>query len=156
MNAPNNEQYTRYSVFSISGKLFGLELSTVREVIPPPKITSLPNVPTHIVGVYNLRGSIIALVDIQQILDLKLTEKKDTDMILLVEFSNFLVSFIVEQVLDFVEVENSKIQLPSTNIPTGLAYYVRGLYDANNMGQIILLETARLLDSNRLFIRDDG
>ena len=156
MNAPNDEQYTRYSVFSISGKLFGLELSTVREVIPQPKITSLPNVPTHVLGVYNLRGSIIALVDIQQILGLKLTEKRETDVILLVEFSKFLASFIVEQVLDFVEVENSKIQLPSTDIPTRLAHYVRGLYNANNMGQIILLETERLLNSNRLFIRDDG
>ena len=111
MNSTNDEKYTRYSIFSVSGKLFGLEISTVREVLPPPKVTYLPNVPTHVIGVFNLRGSIISLVDIQQILDLGLTEKKDTNMVLLVESSNLLISFIVEQVLDFVEVENSQVKL---------------------------------------------
>ena len=155
MNSANHEKYTRYSVFSISGKLFGLEISTVREVLPPPKITFLPNVPAHVIGVYNLRGNIISIVDIQQILGLNFTEKKDTDMVLLVESSKLLMSFVVEKVLDFVEVENSKIQVLSTNIPDRLAYFVRGLYDADNMGQIYLLETERLLNSNRLFVQEN-
>jgi purine-binding chemotaxis protein CheW len=142
-------------VFSVSGKLFGLEISTVREVLPPPKITFLPNVPTHVIGVYNLRGNIISLVDIQKILDLNVMEKKDTDMVLLVESSNFLISFVVERVLDFVEVENSKVHLPSENIPARMAYFVRGIFDADNMGQIHLLETERLLNSNTVFVQEN-
>jgi len=155
LKSANHEKYTRYSVFSVSGKLFGLEMSTVREVLPPPKITFLPNVPTHVVGVYNLRGNIISLVDIQQILGLNSLGEKDTDMVLLVESSDFLLSFVVERVLDFVEVENSKVQLPSENIPARMAYFVRGIFEADNMGQIYLLETERLLNSNTVFVQDN-
>jgi len=108
------------------------------------------------VGVYNLRGNIISLVDIQQILGLTLTEKKDSDMVLLVESSKFFISFFVEKVLDFVEVENSKVKQVLTNVPDRLAYFVHGLYDADNIGQIYLLETERLLNSNRLFIQENG
>ena len=155
MKSMNHEKYIRYSIFSVSGKLFGLEMSTVREVLPPPKITFMPNVPTHVVGVYNLRGNIITLVDIQQILGLNSMEKKDTDMVLLVESSNILLSFVVEKVLDFVEVENSKVQLPSKNIPARMANFVRGIYEADTMGQIYLLETERLLNSNTVFVQEN-
>jgi chemotaxis signal transduction protein len=148
------EKYTRYSVFSLSGKLFGLEMSSVREVLSPPKVTLLPNVPAHVLGVYNLRGNILSLVDIQRILGLASTNKKETDMIMLVESSRSLISFEVEKVLDFVEVENSKIQEPSKNITARLAYFVRGIYDAKTIGRIYLLETENFLNSNVLFIQD--
>ncbi len=155
MKSANHEKYTRYSVFSVSGKLFGLEMSTVREVLPPPKVTFLPNVPTHVVGVYNLRGNIISLIDIQQILGLNSTGKKDTDMVLVVESSDFLISFVVEKVLDFVEVENSKVQLPSKNIPARMAYFIRGIYETDKMGQIYLFETEKLLNSSVIFVKEN-
>ena len=136
-------------------KLFGLEISTVREVLPPPKVTYLPNVPTHVIGVFNLRGSIISLVDIQQILDLGSTEKKDTNMVLLVESSNLLISFIVEQVLDFVEVENSQVKLPSGVMTADMKNFVRGIFESDNMGQINLLDTERLLASSMVFIQEN-
>ena len=154
MNSTSKEKVTRYSVFSVSGKMFGLEMSAVREVLSPPKVTLLPNVPKHVLGVYNLRGSILSLVDIQQILGLNSTDKKETDMVMLVESSKSLISFIVEKVLDFVEVENSKVKEPSKNISARLSYFVRGIYETNTMGQIFLLETENFLDSNVLFIQD--
>lgn len=155
MNSINDEKNTRYSVFSVSGKLFGLEISSVREVLPSPKVTYLPNVPTHVVGVFNLRGNILSLVDIHQILGLSSFEKKDTDMVLVVESFGFLLSFIVEQVLDFVEVENSKVKLQTGDMPADMAYFVRGIFEADNMGQIYLLDTERLLDSNMVFDQEN-
>jgi chemotaxis signal transduction protein len=130
-------------------------MSKVREVLPPPKVTLLPNVQTHVVGVYNLRGNIISLIDIQQILGLNSTGKKDTDMVLVVESSDFLISFVVEKVLDFVEVENSKVQLPSKNIPARMAYFIRGIYETDKMGQIYLFETEKLLNSSVIFVKEN-
>ncbi len=155
MKSANQEKYTRYSVFSVSGKLFGLEMSTVREVLPPPNVTFLPNVPTHVLGVYNLRGNIISLIDLQQILGLNSEEKKESDMVLLVESSDFLISFVVEKVLDFVEVENSKVHLPSRNIPARMAYFFRGIYETDKIGQIYLFETEKLLNSNLIFVKEN-
>lgn len=155
MKSANHEKYTRYSVFSVSGKLFGLEISTVREVLPPPKVTFLPNVPTHVVGVYNLRGNIISLIDIQQILGLNSEGKRDSDMVLVVESSDSLISFVVEKVLDFLEVENSKVQLPSRNIPARMAYFIRGIYETNKMGKIYLFETEKLLNSSVILVKEN-
>lgn len=155
MKSANHEKYTRYSVFSVSGKLLGLEISTVREVLPPPKVTLLPNVPTYVVGVYNLRGNIISLIDIQQILGLNSEGNRDSDIVLLVESSDFLISFVVEKVLDFVEVENSKVHLPSRNISARMAYFIRGIYETDKMGQIYLFETEKLLNSRVIFVKEN-
>jgi purine-binding chemotaxis protein CheW len=138
----------------VSGKLFGLEMSIVREVLSPPKVTLLPNVSSHVLGVYNLRGSILSLVDIQQILGLNSTNKNDTDMVMLVESPKSLISFVVERVLDFVEVERSKIKEPPKDISARFAYFVRGIYETKTVGQIYLLETENFLNSNVLFIQD--
>lgn len=154
MNSVTKEKYTRYSVFSVSGKLFGLEMSAVREVLSSPKVTLLPNVPSHVLGVYNLRGNILSLVDIRKILGLNSSTDQKFDVVMLVESSKSLISFVVEKVLDFVNVENSKIKEPSKDISARLAYFVRGIYDSGTIGQIYLLETENFLNSNVLFIQD--
>jgi len=154
LNSVTKEKYTRYSVFSVSGKLFGLEMSAVREVLSSPKVTLLPNVPSHVLGVYNLRGNILSLVDIRKILGLNSSTDQKFDVVMLVESSKSLISFVVEKVLDFVNVENSKIKEPSKDISARLAYFVRGIYDSGTIGQIYLLETENFLNSNVLFIQD--
>ena len=85
-------------MFSASGKLFGLELSIVREVLQPPEVTKIPNMLAHILGVYNLRGTIITLVDIRQILGLDQNKDKKSDMVILLKNGDFTISFIVDRV----------------------------------------------------------
>ena len=48
---------SRFSIFVISEKLFGIELSNVNEVITIPKISIIPSSPKHISGVFNLTTS---------------------------------------------------------------------------------------------------
>jgi purine-binding chemotaxis protein CheW len=141
-------------VFRAAGQLFGLEISTVREVLSKPKVTKLPNVAPHILGVYNLRGNIMTLVDINRILDLDPIENEDTSMIILAENGDFLVSFIIDQILDFVEVDDSKVQTLPKNVPENFAYFMRGIYETEEFGQINLIETNKLLNSEEIFSQE--
>jgi purine-binding chemotaxis protein CheW len=109
----NNETlYTRYSVFNISDRLFGIEISYVKEVLKNPIITKLPNIKPQVVGVFNLRGTILPLIDLRMILGLEVNEKKDSDMVLLFENDSTVLGVLVEKVLDFVNIEDIKIQIP--------------------------------------------
>jgi purine-binding chemotaxis protein CheW len=151
LNSENQEKFSRYSVFSLSGQLFGLEINIVREVFTFTRVTKLPNASPGILGVYNLRGSIITLIDLHRVLGLDSVESKDSDTVILIESGKFMLSFIVEKVLDFVEVENSKVQLPTRSIPGRIAHFIRGIYDSENLGQILLVETEKLLKSDEIF-----
>jgi purine-binding chemotaxis protein CheW len=77
----NKTVYTRFSVFNISDRLFGIEINHVKEVLKSPKITRLPNVKPQLLGVFNLRGTILPLMDLRYILGLEITEKKNAEMV---------------------------------------------------------------------------
>ncbi len=154
MNSENQEKFSRYSIFSLAGQLFGLEINIVREVFTFTRVTKLPNASPGILGVYNLRGSIITLIDLRRVLGLDSAESKDSDTVILIESGKFTLSFIVEKVLDFVEVENSKVQLPTRSIPARIAHFIRGTYDSENLGQIYIIETEKLLKSDEIFSQE--
>ncbi len=154
MNSENQEKFSRYSVFSLSGQLFGLEINVVREVFTFTRVTKLPNASPGILGVYNLRGSIITLIDLCRVLGLDSVEAKESDTVILIESGKFILSFIVERVLDFVEVENSKVHLPTRSVPARMAHFVRGIYDSGSFGQIYLIEADKLLKSEEIFSHD--
>ena len=59
----------RLLVFTVAGKVCAVELSSVREIIPCRKATRLPGAPPFVIGLINLRGSIITVLDLGVRLD---------------------------------------------------------------------------------------
>jgi purine-binding chemotaxis protein CheW len=147
----NDTLYTRYSVFNISDRLFGIEILYVKEVLKNPIITKLPNVEPQIVGVFNLRGTILPLIDLRMILGLDASDKKDSDMVLLLENSNTVLGVLVEKVLDFVVIEDIKIQLPSRDINPRIANSISGFFEKEGTGVIYLIDPERFFDPKILF-----
>ena len=141
----------RYSVFFTSDNYFGIEISAVREVIPIPKISKIPNVPRQVLGIFNLRSNLISLVDIRPLLGFKLKKKQNSDMVLILGDGKFTFGILVEKVMDFIMVEKSKIQIPSNNISKKITNYISGLFEMEGLGVIHLLDTNRLHNSNDLF-----
>ncbi|MCZ8155662.1 MAG: chemotaxis protein CheW [Leptospira sp.] len=56
----------QFLTFKIEGEFFGLQLLHVHEILKPVLITRLPNVSDYILGVINLRGEIIPIVDLKK------------------------------------------------------------------------------------------
>lgn len=59
---------SRSLVFRISGRAYTCEVSTVREVVPLERLTRLPGAPPSILGLINVRGSIVTVVDAAAVL----------------------------------------------------------------------------------------
>lgn len=60
----------KFMLFRLAGQRFGLEIETVREIIETPPVTRLPNAPAYLRGFFNLRGHIIACLDLRVLLEL--------------------------------------------------------------------------------------
>ncbi len=144
------DKKTKYSVFSISGKLFGLEISSVKEVLKLPRVTRLPNAGKHVLGVYNLRGNIISLFDIQQVLGLDARQSDNGDMVLVIGEKNLRLSFIVDKVTAFIEIDQSKIQAPKDEGNFEEGKFVNGIYPHESFGQIFLLDHKIILETDSL------
>ena len=57
-------------VFKLGKEEYGLNISQIKEVVPTPPITGLPQTPPYIKGVANIRGKVIAMVDLMEKLGL--------------------------------------------------------------------------------------
>lgn len=148
MNKGDSEiKSSRYSVFKLSDKFFALEISNIKEVLDRPEITFLPNAKTHFLGVFNLRGKIISMVDVRQLLSLSIPDHDSASMVVLVEYDNVTLGILVDEVMDFVHIEEIKIQLPSRKIPAAIAKYILGYFDKDNLGTIYLIDLVKLIQS---------
>ena len=147
----NDSLYTRYSVFNISDRLFGIEILYVKEVLKNPIITKLPNVKPQLMGVFNLRGTIIPLIDLRIILGLERSGEKGSELLLLLEKDTSMLGVLVEKVLDFVNIEDIKIQIPSRNISPRIANYIKGFHEKEGTGTIYLIDPERFFEIQVLF-----
>ena len=135
----------RYTVFTLSDHYFALEISYIKEILKFPILTRLPGKNKLFCGSFNLRGKIITVVDIRQLLKLEISENKINEMVVLTEYKGNLLGISVDQVMDLMNIEELKIQLPSRKIPASLAKYVSGFLEKENFGTVYLLDLIKLI-----------
>jgi len=134
----------RYSLFKIANKLFAIDISTVKEVINLPKITSVPNVDLPFAGVFNLRGIIVPLIDFRSLLGAEYHSRFSMGTALIIDYRKNLLGLAVEKVLDFITVEESKIQSSTGPIPTQLSPLLQGAYNYDALEQVYLIDVKRM------------
>jgi len=69
VNSPRDLE-GKYLTFTLQGESFGVDVLKVREIIRQAAITAVPHMPAHILGVINLRGKIIPVIDLRRRFDL--------------------------------------------------------------------------------------
>lgn len=79
--------------------MYGCDLEAVREIVPQRRATRLPGAPAYVLGLVNLRGTIITVLDVGRRLDPSRPQVQDGSIIL-VEYGNRTVGLAVEQVMD--------------------------------------------------------
>lgn len=90
----------RYMEFRLGGQLYAIPLLSVKEVIPKPEITAVPNMPQHFEGMINLRGQILGVFNVRKKLatNAKETAPKLADVVIVIENQGVSVGMIVDEV----------------------------------------------------------
>jgi purine-binding chemotaxis protein CheW len=151
-NNANNS--VRYSVFILGDKFYGLELLSVREVISVPKISSIPSVPQQIMGVFNFRGTIITLMELNKLLGTSNHTVNESNMVIVVENGGLSAGILVDKVVNLIHVKDSEIKSPTGEISPEMSQYFKGYYIEESLGTIFLLNLDKILDSDKLMFGD--
>jgi two-component system chemotaxis response regulator CheV len=78
--------------------IYGVNVAKVREIIKIPNLTELPGVPEYIEGIFDLRGVVIPVVNLATWMNIQEpTDKTIKPRIIIAEFSNILIGFIVHE-----------------------------------------------------------
>ncbi|NDB51038.1 MAG: purine-binding chemotaxis protein CheW [Nitrosopumilaceae archaeon] len=104
-------------------------------------MTRLPNAPTHVRGVTNLRGKIISIVDIKQKLGFPASETDNNARVLIAELNGKQVGLLVDQVDQVMRISTSDIEQSDS----GFSQNMRGIAKIGDR-LIIILDLPKILE----------
>jgi len=102
---------TRLITFILGEEKYGLNILKVRELISFPEgLTRIPGVPDYIIGMFNLRGLVIPVMDLRSKFNMSGEERHEFSVIIIVEVENKHIGITVDSVSDVIFVKEEDIQ----------------------------------------------
>lgn len=140
----------KFLTFWTDGQLFGVPIADVVQIIGLQPITPIPEAPMYQTGIINVRGSIIPVIDVRLRFGKALIEYTERACIILSTIQDTQVGFIVDEVNEVVDIEESCISPPPHLSEGGAASsYLTGIGKKEDK-VILLLDTARILSEDMM------
>jgi purine-binding chemotaxis protein CheW len=108
--SPEKKEDKQILVFRVASEELGLDISCVREVLRPQEITPLPKAPPFIEGVINLRGHIVALIDLRKKLTAKEIGDETAKRIIVCRVNRFIVGLTVNSLKEIIALSKEDIK----------------------------------------------
>jgi len=108
----NSEDGNQFLTFSLGDEEYGVDILRVQEIKGYVPATRLPNAPHEVVGVLNLRGTIVPIVDLRRKFGLEPAEYDQFTCIIVVVVQNRVMGMIVDGVSEVMSVPAADIQPP--------------------------------------------
>lgn len=133
----------RYLCFNLGPEEFAIPLLSVREVLGLPEITPVPQTPPHFLGIMNLRGKVISIMDLRLKLGIKSAKTEETSVIIL-EIGEASLGVVVDQVNSVQEISAEERAEKPAMESSKSNEYVDGIYKKEDR-LILLLDIAKAL-----------
>ncbi|MCS0579988.1 chemotaxis protein [Massilia pinisoli] len=124
-------------------ELFGINVFKIREIVAMPTITKVAGAPDHVIGVVNLRGQIIQVLDLPGIAGV--TPKTGLNIMLVTEFARTTQAFAVESVEEIVRLDWTQVMSAEHSAGSGMVTSIARLEAADGqparLAQVLDVET---------------
>ncbi len=142
----------KFAIFLLSSEEFGIELKRVVEILRRQKFTTLPRLPDFIVGVINLRGDVIPVVDMRRRFGLTPSPLKERIIIVKADREN--VGLLVDGVKEIITLQGDHIVTPPRMFKGLKAEYLSGIGKEGDR-LIILLNIDTLLTAEEKILLEE-
>ena len=109
--------------FRLHDQEFCVRTTTIREIRGWAPATPMPHMPTDVIGVMNLRGSVIPIIDLANKLGMRSTQPTERSAIVVAEVHGIAIGLVVDRVSDILTISESLLQpVPEISIRVGTRY----------------------------------
>jgi purine-binding chemotaxis protein CheW len=134
----------RYLSFTLGKEDYAIPLLSVKEVIAPPEITPVPHTPNYFMGIMNLRGQVISVLDLRVKLSIKPSDSSETAVIIC-DLGGLSLGVMVDAINAVLNPKPSEISDKPEIHSTKNTEYITGVYRKDNR-LILFLDIARSLE----------
>ncbi len=132
--------------FRLHDQEFCVRTTTIREIRGWGVATPIPHAPADVLGVMNLRGTVIPIIDLANKLGMRSTEPNERSAIVVAEVHGTAIGLVVDRVSDILTIPESLLQpIPEISISSGM-HYADGII-AQPDGMICFLNLERMFET---------
>ncbi|HUX26315.1 MAG TPA: chemotaxis protein CheW [Burkholderiales bacterium] len=136
--------------FLLAHERYAVESSYVREVYPLENLTPLPCTPAFVLGIVNLRGEIVSVIDVRKFFDLAQTGLPDLNKVIVLESANMMFGILADAILGVRRIALAEIQ-PSLPTLTGIREkYLKGITPERT----VVLDAGELLADEDIVVQE--
>ncbi len=132
----------KYLSFALGKEEFGLEILKVREIVGVMDIVAVPCTPPYVLGVVNLRGQVIPVIDLRAKFDMEPAARTEQTCIIFVEISHndrkLAAGIVVDRVSEVLAIRHDQIEEPPSFALTAEQQFILGMAKVGQSVKILL------------------
>ena len=139
----SNDSVLQCVTFRLEDETYGINVMQVQEVLRVTEIAPVPGAPDYVLGIINLRGNVVTVVDTRSRLGLGAKEMDESTRIVIIEADKLVVGILVDAVAEVVDLRASEIESAPSVGNDESSKYIQGV--ASREGELLIL-----VDLNKL------
>jgi purine-binding chemotaxis protein CheW len=137
--------------FLLAYEKYGIESSYVREIHPLKELTPVPCTPAFVLGIINLRGQIVSVIDMKKFFDLPERGLTDLNKVIIVHDDSMEFGILADSILGVRTMPTEEVQAPLPTLTRIHTEYLRGV----TQEPIVVLDAAKILSSRNLRVHEE-
>ncbi|MCO4321685.1 chemotaxis protein CheW [Aliidiomarina quisquiliarum] len=146
--ADSDDPVLQWVTFQLDEETYGINVMQVQEVLRHSEIAPVPGAPDYVLGIINLRGNVVTVIDTRTRFGLPSSEVNDNTRVVIIEADQQVIGILVDSVAEVVYLRSSEID-SAPNIGTEeSARFIQGV--SNRDGELLIL-----VDLNKMLTEEE-
>lgn len=143
-----NDEVLQWVTFKLDSETYGINVMQVQEVLRYTEIAPVPGAPLYVLGIINLRGNVVTVIDTRSRFGLESSEVTDNTRVVIIESEKQVIGILVDSVAEVVYLKASEIDIAPNVGNDESAKFIQGV--SNRDGELLIL-----VDLNKLLSDDE-
>jgi purine-binding chemotaxis protein CheW len=140
----SDDPVLQWVTFRLAGETYGINVMQVQEVLRYTEIAPVPGAPGYVLGIINLRGNVVTVIDTRNRFGLESGEMTDNTRIVIIETEGHVIGILVDSVAEVVYLRQSEVENAPNVGNDESAKFIQGVCHKNDE-LLILIELNKLL-----------
>ena len=136
-------------IFDLGNESFGIDIASVEGIVKLQEITRIPQAPSYMEGITNLRGSVLSVIDLHRRFGMPEQERTNETRIVVAQMGELKVGMIVSCVSEVLTIDDSVIEPPPPMISNISCEFITGVAKIDKR-LVILLDLEKVLTVNEM------
>ncbi len=144
----SDDAISQWVTFRLGEETYGINVAQVKEVLRLTEIAPVPGAPDYVIGIINLRGNVVTVIDTRCRFGLPPIESSDSSRIVIIEVEGQVVGVLVDSVAEVVDLPASAIEMAPNVGNDDSSKYIQGVTSRD--GELLIL-----VDLNRFLSEEE-